>query len=184
MRARPRVGISRCLLGIAVRYDGGHKLEPSLIDTLGRDVEWVDVCPEIEVGMGVPREPVRLVSAGAEAGAHGVRMITVQSGHDWTARMTAWSEARLRDLASMHLSGFVLKAGSPSCGLRDVPVQRAGSPDAPPLSRGRGLFAEALVAACPGLPVEDEEQLRNADVARAFFARVRAFYLRPSPGTS
>jgi uncharacterized protein YbbK (DUF523 family) len=165
---RPRVGISRCLLGDEVRYDGTHKREPVLIDTLGRYVEWVSVCPEVEMGMGTPREPIHLVASpdGVASAAARVRLIGVSSGRDWTAVMAEWRRARLRELADARLSGYVLKAGSPSCGL-DVPVEGAGI-------SGRGLFAQSLLEAFPELPVEEESRLRDAALRASFLDRVHA----------
>jgi len=151
----PRVGVSRCLLGDEVRYDGGHKRASVLLDRLGPHVEWVPVCPEVEVGMGTPREPVHLVSR-----ADGVRMLGVTSGRDWTEQMRLWASARLGALRALHLSGYVLKARSPSCGLDG------------------GLFASTLVAAMPGLPAADEDQLATAAAAEAFLAQVRACHGR------
>jgi uncharacterized protein YbbK (DUF523 family) len=164
---RPRVGISRCLLGDEVRYDGGHKLEPSLIERLADRVEWVPVCPEVEVGMGVPREPIELVvmPAGAIA-ASAVRVVGCHTGDDWTARMQAWAARRISELAELRLSGFVLKARSPSCGVRDVAV-RGGDAAA-------GLFAQALLTAMPDLPVDDEERLRDPAARARFLERVLA----------
>jgi uncharacterized protein YbbK (DUF523 family) len=174
--SRPRVGISRCLLGDEVRYDGGHKREAALLDALGSRVEWLDICPEIEVGMGVPREPIQLV-AGAGQGSR-LRLAGVRTGEDWTDRMTAWGRQRLEHLATMSLSGFVLKARSPSCGLSGVPVLGAPFPS----SRGRGLFAAALTERFPDLPVADEEALRDPDIREAFLARVLAYRARLTSG--
>src|SRR5690606_4696456 len=111
-RAPIRIGISSCLLGHAVRWDGGHKRDAFLVERLGRFVEWVPVCPELELGMGVPREPIRLVARGA-----GIRLVSVSGGVDWTARMRAFAQRRVRALARLGLCGYVLKARSPSCGL-------------------------------------------------------------------
>jgi len=152
---KPRVGVSRCLLGDEVRYDGGHKRAAVLLDRLGPHVEWVPVCPEVEAGMGTPREPVHLVSR-----PDGVRMLGVTSARDWTGEMQAWASERLRALKALHLSGYVLKARSPSCGLEG------------------GLFAGALVETMSGLPVADEEQLGSAAAADAFLAQVRACHAR------
>jgi uncharacterized protein YbbK (DUF523 family) len=163
MGERPRVGISRCLLGDEVRYDGGHKREPALIETLGGYVEWVAVCPELEVGMGVPREPVRLT---ATAGRPRIRLVGVESGDDWTDRMQTWAAERIGALEAAGLSGFVLKSRSPSCGTHGVPVN-AGDPAA-------GMFAVALLTAVPGLPIEDEERLRDPDARARFLDRVTA----------
>ena len=112
--ARPRIGISACLLGDEVRFDGGHKRDQFLTAVLAPHVEWVRVCPEVEVGMGTPREPLRLVRDGDGS----VRMIATRTGVDHTASLTAWSRRRLDQLASEHLSGYVLKKDSPSCGRR------------------------------------------------------------------
>src|SRR5258708_7792245 len=109
---RIRLGISACLLGDEVRYDGGHKRDPFLTTVLGPFVEWVKVCPEVEVGMGTPRESIRLVDQ------HGaIRMLTVKTGIDHTASMTAYSARKAKELAAEDLSGYVLKKDSPSCGM-------------------------------------------------------------------
>jgi uncharacterized protein YbbK (DUF523 family) len=179
---RPRVGISRCLLGDGVRHDGGHKLAPFLIEALAPEVEWVSVCPEVEVGMGVPREPVRLVASVAAADAGHVRIVGVRTGEDWTARMDAWARERLEQLASMNLSGYVWKARSPSCGLTGVPIDSAGSSAAILAVSGRGRFAAALAEVFPDLPMEDEERLRVPGALEAFLNRVRAFH--PAPHTA
>lgn len=169
MAERPRVGISRCLLGEEVRYDGGHRREPLLVDELGAEVEWVPVCPEVEVGMGVPREPIHLVR-----GVEGIRLLGVESGNDWTGRMVRWAQQRISELGALNLAGFVLKARSPSCGVREVPVNERSS--------GRGMFADTLLRALPDLPVEDEERLRDAAVRERFLERVRAYASRRQLG--
>jgi uncharacterized protein YbbK (DUF523 family) len=175
-RDRPRVGISRCLLGDEVRHDGGHKLEAALVSELTPHVDWVPVCPEVEAGMGVPRDPIHLVleASGVRAGPTHVRLVGVNSHEDWTERMVSWGRARLRELAAMRLSGYVLKSRSPSCGMRDVALHAHHAETSPTLS-GRGLFAAALIEAMPDLPVEDEERLRDPEVRRAFLERVLAF---------
>jgi uncharacterized protein YbbK (DUF523 family) len=163
---RPRVGVSRCLLGDEVRYDGGHKREAFLISTLGSLVEWVPVCPEVEAGMGTPREAIDLVASdeGVAAGAARVRVLGVTTRTDWTETIATFSAARVSELREEHLDGYVLKADSPSCGLERVRVHRRGS-----VSRdGRGLFAQALVEAFPDLPVEEEGRLRDAAVRDRF----------------
>jgi len=150
---KPRVGVSACLLGDPVRYDGGHKRSRAVVDTVGPEVEWVPVCPEVELGMGVPREPVALIAG---------RMIGSISGRDHTDAMNRFAEARIAALGP--LDGYVLKSRSPSCGLLDVP----GAPD------GSGLFASALRRLRPDLPVIDEIGLEDDDRRRAFLAAVRA----------
>jgi uncharacterized protein YbbK (DUF523 family) len=170
---KPRVGISRCLLGEDVRYDGTNTLNAAVAE-LTPLVEWVPVCPEVEVGMGVPREPIRLVRhpAGVRSGAEFVRLKGVQSEEDWTDRMDRWAAARVADLAASGISGFVLKARSPSCGPSAVLVHDDKSG---PTSTGRGLFAEALAAAVPGLPMIDEEALEDRHTRERFLQTVRVF---------
>jgi uncharacterized protein YbbK (DUF523 family) len=106
-----RLGVSACLLGQEVRYDGGHKRDRFLIDTLGPFVEWVPVCPEVEIGLGVPRDTIRLVGDAAAP-----RLVVEKTGDDLTARMQRYARARTRELESLDLHGYVLKRGSPSCG--------------------------------------------------------------------
>lgn len=170
---KPRVGISRCLLGDDVRYDGTNK-RSSAVGELSAFIEWVAVCPEVEVGMGVPREPIQLVrdASGVRAGNETVRLHGVHSGEDWTNRMLGWARARAADLAALGVSGFVLKARSPSCGPAGVLVH--GDPREP-TPTGRGLFAEALAAAIPTLPMIDEEALGDRHVRERFLQDVRAF---------
>src|SRR5438445_5194739 len=113
----PRVGISQCLLGDNVRYDGGHKLDSVLIEALGRYVEWVSVCPEVEVGLGTPREPMRLVGD-----RQALRLVTINSGVDHTDAMHRFAQQRVCELEALNLSGFVFKSTSPSCGTKGVPL--------------------------------------------------------------
>src|SRR5689334_16731391 len=163
-----RIGISACLLGDRVRFDGGHKRDTFLTDTFGRFVEWVPVCPEVECGLGTPREAMRLVRA-----EHGVRLLTVKGGNDLTAQMERFSRSRLAALAGEGLSGYVLKKDSPSCGLERVKVyDRHGTP----VRGGRGLFAAALTEACPHLPVEEEGRLADPRLRDNFVERVFAYW--------
>src|SRR6478609_8425101 len=105
---RLRVGISACLLGQEVRYNGGHKRDAFLADTFGRYVEWVAVCPEVELGMGTPRPPIRLERRGDRNGGE-IRLVMPSTGEDLTAPMRAWAGRRAEDLAAMDLDGYVLK---------------------------------------------------------------------------
>ena len=164
---RIRLGISACLLGDEVRYDGGHKRDPFLTTVLGPLVEWVKVCPEVEVGMGTPREPIRLVDD------HGViRLLTVKTGIDHTASMTAYSAKRATALAAEDLCGYVLKKDSPSCGLERVRVYAASGV---PTKSGRGVFAAALVERFPTLPVEEEGRLSDPRLRENFIERIFAY---------
>jgi len=162
-----KVGISACLLGDEVRYDGGHKRDTFLADTFGRFVEWVPVCPEVECGLGTPREAMRLVRVGKD-----VRLITVKTETDLTARMETFARRRLPTLMLEGLSGYVFKKDSPSCGLERVKVYDGGAPT----RSGRGLFAAALVDRLPHLPVEEEGRLSDARLRDNFVERVFAYW--------
>jgi uncharacterized protein YbgA (DUF1722 family)/uncharacterized protein YbbK (DUF523 family) len=162
-----RVGVSTCLLGEKVRYDGNHKRDSFLVDTLGPFVEWVPVCPEVESGMPVPRPPVRLARSGGA-----LRMVEVDSGADHTRRMLDYSRRRVGELAERDLCGYVLKKASPSCGMERVKVWNAGGQAT---RDGRGLFASALIEAMDSLPVEEEGRLSDADLRENFVERIFAF---------
>lgn len=163
-----RVGISSCLLGEEVRFDGGHKRDRFLTDTLARFVTFVPVCPEVELGLGTPREAIHL-----REGADGaVRLVGVRSGADHTKAMTDLAGRRTRELAALDLSGYVFKKDSPSCGLHRVRLYRDG---APPGRGGRGLFAAALTERIPLLPVEEEGRLNDPALRENFVERVFAY---------
>jgi uncharacterized protein YbbK (DUF523 family) len=112
---KPKLGISACLLGEKVRYDGGHKRDYFLTETFGRHVEWFPVCPEVEIGMGTPREAVRLVGNPIET-----KMIAERSGKDWTVQFNAFAGKRVQALTTLDLSGYIFKKDSPSCGMERV----------------------------------------------------------------
>jgi uncharacterized protein YbgA (DUF1722 family)/uncharacterized protein YbbK (DUF523 family) len=161
-----RIGISSCLLGQNVRFDGGHKRDAFLVETFGALVEWVPVCPEVELGLGTPRESLRLIRKGQD-----VRMVNTKSGRDISDAMRAWAQTRVEALASERLAGYVLKKDSPSCGMERVKVYaESGMAD----KSGRGLFAEALMAHFPGLPVEEEGRLSDPRLRDNFIERVFA----------
>jgi uncharacterized protein YbgA (DUF1722 family)/uncharacterized protein YbbK (DUF523 family) len=162
-----RVGISTCLLGQPVRWDGGHKRKPFLTEVLAPYFEWVPVCPEVEIGMGIPREPVQLVRAEGD-----VRMLGSRSRRDWTEEMRAYAARRVRALDRLELCGYVLKKDSPSCGMERVKVRSASG-----MAKrdGRGLFAEALLSANPALPVEEEGRLEDAVLRENWIERVFAY---------
>jgi uncharacterized protein YbgA (DUF1722 family)/uncharacterized protein YbbK (DUF523 family) len=162
-----RIGISSCLLGCKVRFDGGHRQDDFLVGTFGGWVEWVPVCPEVEVGMGTPREPIRLVREGGE-----VRLLAPRSGRDWTAKMRAYAARRTEALAAADLCGYVLKKDSPSCGMERVKVCESHGV---PHKDGRGVFAEALLARFPNLPVEEEGRLDDPRLRDNFVERVFAY---------
>jgi uncharacterized protein YbgA (DUF1722 family)/uncharacterized protein YbbK (DUF523 family) len=162
-----RIGVSSCLLGQKVRFDGGHKRDAFLMDTFGEFVEWVPVCPELEVGMGLPREAIRLVRSDA-----GIRLVGVKSATEHTESMTQYSARRVEKLARENLDGYILKKDSPSCGMERVKVY---DPNGSPARTGRGLYAEALLARFPLLPVEEEGRLSDPRLRDNFIERVFAY---------
>ncbi|HVR98627.1 MAG TPA: DUF523 and DUF1722 domain-containing protein [Thermoanaerobaculia bacterium] len=161
-----RIGISSCLLGQEVRYNGGHKRDSFLTDVFGRYVEWVPVCPEVEVGLGVPRPPIHLERIGF---GDGVRLIMPSTGMDLTEAMTSYAERRAGALAGLGLCGYVLKKDSPSCGMERVKVYRE---DGMAARDGRGTFAGVLIRRLPHLPVEEEGRLNDPLLRESFVSRV------------
>ena len=171
MNSRPgkaiRLGISSCLLGEEVRFDGGHKHDALLTETFGQFFQWVPVCPEMEIGLGTPRESLRL-----ERIAGSGRLIAPRSGADHTEAMQRWAGQRLEELAGLDLHGYVLKKDSPSCGMERVRIyDEAGVAQ----RKGTGLFAAALLARFPTLPVEEEGRLHDVPIRENFIERVFAY---------
>lgn len=167
MTEKVRLGISSCLLGNKVRYDGQHKLDHFLVDTLGQYVEWVPVCPEVECGLPVPREAMRLVGDPEHP-----RLVTIKTRIDHTDRMLKWAARRTRELDRGDLCGFVFKSRSPSSGMKSVKVY---NDDGMPSQAGVGLFAKAFMDHFPLLPVEDEGRLNDALLRENFIERIFAF---------
>ena len=164
LKAKPRLGISTCLLGERVRYDGGHKLDHYLRDVLGQFVQWVPVCPEVECGLPVPREAMRLVGAPDKP-----RLLTQRTGIDHTERMKGWASRRLDELERQNLDGYVFKSGSPSSGMERVKVYgRNGVPR----KIGMGIWARMFMERFPLLPVEDEGRLNDVVLRENFIERV------------
>ena len=157
MEVRPRVDVSSCLLGAEVRFNGGHKRHRFLADELGPRVDWVPCCPEVSIGLGTPREPIRLTANG--------RLVNRSGTADHTAAMAALP---LPD----GLDGYVFKAKSPSCGIRAIP--RYGADGASVDHSGRGLYADRVLRAFPLLAVEDEGRLNDAALREAFVERIFA----------
>jgi uncharacterized protein YbgA (DUF1722 family)/uncharacterized protein YbbK (DUF523 family) len=158
------IGISACLLGEPVRYDGGHKHDRFLTDTLGQYVTYVPVCPEKECGLGIPREAMRLIGD-----PQAPRLVTVRSGVDHTARMQQWARRRLEELAREELCGFIFKSGSPSSGMERVKVyNEAGMAQ----KTGSGIFARAFMERFPLIPVEEEGRLNDPVLRENFISRI------------
>ncbi len=167
MEDKIKLGISSCLLGEKVRYDGWHKLDHYITKTLGHYVEWVPVCPEVEYGLAVPREAMHLV--GTEEGP---RLVTSRTGVDHTRGMKRWAAQRLDGLEEESLCGFIFKSGSPSSGMRGVKVY---NPSGVPVRTGSGIFAAAFMERFPLIPVEDEGRLQNPALRENFIERAFVF---------
>ncbi len=162
-----RLGVSACLMGESVRYDGSHQRNRFLADELGRWVEFVRVCPEVEVGLGIPRPTLRLFSRDGVD----VRLVMPKEGRDLTDEMNRYAAGRVRELAKESLDGFVLKKGSPSCGMSRIKIYgEKGSRG----NHGVGLFAAALMERMPNLPVEEEGRLNDQGLRESFIERVFA----------
>jgi uncharacterized protein YbbK (DUF523 family)/uncharacterized protein YbgA (DUF1722 family) len=160
-----RLGISACLLGEQVRWDGGHKLDPWLADQLGRLVQYYPVCPEVECGFGVPREPFRLVGIPSA-----LRLVTSRTKQDYTARMNRWACKRVRELARENLHGFIFKGKSPSCGIERVRIYGISEKGAR-TTLGQGLFARAFMDRFPLIPVEDADRIHVPQIRANFIER-------------
>ena len=159
-----RLGVSTCLLGQNVRFDAGHARDRFVTDTLEKWFEFVPVCPEVEVGMGIPRPTIRLVDEG-----QGLRLVAPSTGEDFTERMQSYAEAKTGELKALDLDGFILKRGSPSCGMERIKAYRNGMP----LRRqDSGMFAAELMERWPGLPVEEEGRLNDVRLRENFIERV------------
>ncbi|MFP3981557.1 MAG: YbgA family protein [Desulfobacterales bacterium] len=164
MEDRIKIGISACLLGENVRYNGGHKLDHFLRDTLGRYVEYVPVCPEVEAGFGVPRETMRL-----EGNIDAPRLVKTKSRTDHTEQMRQWAQKRVKELEKDDLCGYIFKKDSPSSGLMRVKVYNdKGMPE----KKGVGLFAREFVNHFPLVPVEEEGRLHDPQLRENFVEQI------------
>ena len=164
MENRVRIGVSACLLGQPVRYDGGHKHDRYITDILGQYLEFVPVCPEVEAGFPIPRETFRLVGDPETP-----RLVTTRSQVDHTERMTTWAEKRVQELEKENLCGFIFKSDSPSSGLERVKVYNAkGMAE----KKGVGLFARAFTQHFPLIPVEEEGRLNDAKIRETFIEQL------------
>ena len=167
MSEKIRLGVSSCLLGEMVRYDGGHQLDRYLRDTLGKYVEYVAVCPEVEMGLPTPRETLRLVEQ-----ENGPRLVFSRSGEDVTERMLSWAYERVKKLEQEDLCGFVFKAKSPSSGMERVKLyDRNGVPH----KGGVGLFARVFMEHFPLLPVEEDGRLHDPHLRENFVECIFTF---------
>jgi uncharacterized protein YbgA (DUF1722 family)/uncharacterized protein YbbK (DUF523 family) len=180
-----RLGVSACLLGQEVRFDGGHQWDRFITDTLGNYVEFVPVCPEVECGLGVPREAMRLVGDPATP-----RLMTVRTKIDHTERMVAWAQTRVQELEREDLCGFIFKSKSPSSGMERVRVYNEQASGSSPVTKGVGMFARIFMEHFPLLPVEDEGRLHDPGLRENFIERIFVFKRwrellagKPGPGS-
>ncbi|KPJ99332.1 MAG: hypothetical protein AMJ60_05410 [Desulfobacterales bacterium SG8_35] len=162
-----KIGVSSCLLGKEVRYNGGHSHDRYITGTLGQYFTFVDVCPEVEAGFGIPRETLRLVGDPESP-----RLLTSRTGKDFTDTMLKWAQKRVQELAQENLCGFIFKSKSPSSGMERVKVYtEQGFPGS---NKGVGLFARAFMASFPLVPVEEEGRLHDAALRENFIERIFA----------
>lgn len=162
--AKLRIGVSSCLLGEQVRFDGGHKRSRFVVDEFGPWVDFIPVCPEVEIGMGIPRPTIRIEEVDGEE-----RLVSPKTGEDFTRRMTTFSKKRVRGLQKEGLDGYILKKASPSCGPFRLPVYK----NKHPVRRdGVGFFAAALREHWPQLPIEDEGRLNDHGIRENFIEQV------------
>ena len=169
---KTKLGISSCLLGVNVRYDGGHKLNLFLNDALGAFIEYVTVCPEVECGLGVPREAMRLEGDPANP-----RLIAIRSKRESTSLLVDWANKRVAELESENLSGFVFKSDSPSCGMEHIKVYNE---EGIAFKTGVGIFSRIFMGHFPELPVEDEVRLQDPMLRESFIKKI--FALQRSQG--
>lgn len=165
MSERVKILVSACLLGEKVRYDGGHKRDHFLNETLGPFVEWVRVCPEVDCGLPVPREAMRLVGDPGRP-----RLVTGRTGIDHTERMERWATVRLEELSRLDLCGYICKKDSPSSGMERVKVYGGGS--GVPARTGVGVFTRRFMERFPRIPVEEEGRLTDPVLREMFVERV------------
>jgi uncharacterized protein YbbK (DUF523 family) len=163
-----RIGVSACLLGEKVRYDGGHKLDSYITDTLGKLFSFVPVCPEVESGMPTPREPMRLEGDPSEP-----RLMTRESRIDKTEQMLSFCRKKVEELRKADLSGFIFKKGSPSSGLFDVKIYDENGVHT---GSGSGLFAHAVARRFPSMPMAEDEQLYDQKFREEFLERVLSYH--------
>ena len=159
-----KLGISTCLLGENVRYDGGHKLDRFLTDTLRQYVEYVPVCPEVECGLGVPRESMHL-----EGNPDSPRLVTIRTKQDMTDCMVQWAQKRVVQLEKKDLCGFIFKSDSPSSGMERI---RVYNEKGIPVKKGVGIFTRIFMDHFSLLPVEDEGRLHDPELRENFIERI------------
>lgn len=162
-----KIGISSCLLGEKVRYDGGHRLDQYITETLGRYFEWVPVCPEVEYGLPVPREAMHLIGEPASP-----RLVTVRTGIDHTDGMTKWAADKLSRLEKEYLCGFIFRSKSPSSGIGGIKVYSSSGITG---NKATGIFGGAFLHYFPLIPAIDDGRLHNPDLRENFIEQVLVY---------
>ena len=169
MSGKIKVGVSSCILGMKVRYDGGHKRNAFVTETLGQYFDWVLTCPEVAIGLSIPRDSIQLRKVDGET-----RLIEPRSEKDLTDPMTDYSRKRAEQLADIGIYGYILKAKSPSCGMERMKVYKEHG--VRPDNTGVGVFAQALLERFPNLPVEEDGRLMDPYLRENWVSRVFAYY--------
>jgi uncharacterized protein YbbK (DUF523 family) len=173
---KPRVGISGCLLGDNVRYDGGNKWHRVIVEIVGPQVEWVPFCPEVEIGMGVPREPVNLVGL-----VDSPSLLAARTGKNWSKEMKTFTRQKIQTLKEYRLNGYIFKNSSPSCGLKQVKVYEDQTLNKwAPL--GVGVLAREFLLEFSDLPVADEKELSTEQEALEFIEKIKRHHSRQLDG--
>ena len=168
MTEKIRIGVSSCLIGEKVRWNGDHKQDRYVREILSRYFEYIPVCPEVEVGMGVPRETVALYGDPEKPS-----MISKKTQTDWTKPMEKYIKSRINTLSADDLCGYIFKSKSPSCGMSRVPLySEFGSHK---VKHGPGMFANAFINSFPLVPTEDEGRLNDPRIRENFIVRVFSF---------
>jgi len=162
-----KIGISSCLLGYKVRYDGGHKHNHYITDTVGQFFQWVPVCPEVECGLSVPREAMHL-----KGDPESPRLVTIKTGIDYTEKMKKWSEQKLDELSEKELCGFIFKSRSPSSGMQGIKIYTEKGISS---KKGVGIFAASFMKRFPLYPVEDDGRLNDSKIRENFIERIFVF---------
>ena len=164
-----KIGVSSCLFGEKVRWNGDHKHDQYVRDVLGSCFDCVSICPEVDAGMGVPRETVALYGTLEKQ-----KMITKESRTDWTKKMTRFKKDRIRELRKENICGYVFKSDSPSCGIGKVPIYSDFSSSR--VRHGSGMFASSFIKVFPLVPVEDEGRLHDQATRENFIVRIFCFH--------
>ena len=164
-----KIGISSCLLGWKVRFDGQHKYDPFIVETLGSFMDFTPVCPEVECGLPIPREAMRLVGD-----TDSPRLVTIKSGIDHTEKMQTWAKGKLEILDQSNLCGFIFKSRSPSSGMERVKVYHPSG--GTPAKKGVGIFARMFIELFPQVPVEEEGRLYDPVLRENFIERIFVYH--------